>query len=162
MSETIIHDIHESIAQTEQHRAKSHSEDATSKTAMDPGCSTVSTTADALHDTTSSRDPSSSRLLTLPWEIRQKILQLALPYTDPDWFDNGEPLWYLGSTDVLRTCQQLHVEGTTVFYFLNPLYMVMSPGLFTEVDYVHIDPFFSFTGWKRCPKCLNEDDSSER
>ena len=143
MSDTIIQGTHQSTAQTEQNRAESHSEDAPSKAAMDLGCSTGSTTADALHDTTSSTDPSSSRLLTLPWEIRQEILQLALPHPDADWIDCGEPLWYLGSTDVLRTCQQLHVEGTTLLYSVNPLWMVISAELALEDQLV--DPYFKFS-----------------
>lgn len=127
---------------------------------MNPACSTVSTTADALRNTTLSTNPSSSRLLTLPWEIRQEILKLALPYIFEDWNEDDEPVWCLGSTDVLRTCQQLHVEGTTVLYSLNHLCLVISTDISPENKC--IDPYLSFSCLKRCPNCLDDDKSREK
>ena len=127
---------------------------------MDLGCSTGSTTADALHDTTSSTDPSSSRLLTLPWEIRQEILQRALPYSSyAGDIESHGVYWCLRSTNVLRTCRQLHVEGTTVLYSLNSFHLV----IWTELpaEYQLEEPFLGFYVWKDCPKCGKEDPICE-
>ena len=58
-------------------------------------------------------------LLNIPFEVRRRILEFALPYATED--AQFAYVWSLGSTSVLQTCQQLHREGTHVMYDANPL-----------------------------------------
>lgn len=57
------------------------------------------------------------RLLELPLENRQQSLHIVLPQTFIH--PSRGPLWELGSTALFRTCQQLHVEGTSILYSTN-------------------------------------------
>lgn len=118
MSDTILHSTDPSTIATEQNRPEPG---MGNKASMGSNCSTSSTIADALDATPASTKPSSSRLLALPTEIRREILRLALPFSCANKYRDGEFYWHLGSTAVLRSCHQLHVEGTSIMYSLNPL-----------------------------------------
>lgn len=61
--------------------------------------------------------PHVSRLLSLPLELRQRILFFVLPYSRPD--DKYGAIWRLGDTSILRTCRQFHEESTSLLYSSN-------------------------------------------
>ncbi|MDI1489146.1 MAG: hypothetical protein OHK93_008424 [Ramalina farinacea] len=83
------------------------------------------------------------RLLDLPAENRRQILGLVLPHTVIDrWWG---PLWEHGNTALLRTCQQLHTEATSILYSTNTFVIQIS---------LHRCPQFI----KRPPRC--EEDRS--
>ncbi|MDI1489145.1 MAG: hypothetical protein OHK93_008423 [Ramalina farinacea] len=60
---------------------------------------------------------SDSLLLTIPFEIRQRILELLLPYTSID--ASYGPVWHEGCTTVLDTCHQLRKESASMIYSSN-------------------------------------------
>lgn len=70
--------------------------------------------------------PQPSYLLALPIELRLRILHFALPYSRPD--DIYRYIWHFASTSILRTCHQLHEEGTTVLYSSNTFQIQVLPG----------------------------------
>ena len=121
-------------------------------TAMTPGSSTLSTT---VKNAPLNANPSSPRLLTLPWEIRQQILQRALPSSFI--LCEKEVYWHLGCTDILRTCHQLHVEGTKVLYSLNPFCLVIP----TSLEHHSTELFFGFWGCIHRQEFIKVDRSCE-
>lgn len=73
------------------------------------------------------------------------ILELGLPSTYTD--ENGENVWQLGSTSLLRTCRQLHAEGTSILY-ANPFNFTLDTGISDTIyiRYVH-SGYKSRKGW---------------
>ena len=66
----------------------------------------------------------SFRLLDLPPEVRRQILGLVLPQTYIHrWWG---PFWKNGNTALLRTCQQLQAEGTSILYSTNTFVIQIS------------------------------------
>lgn len=64
------------------------------------------------------------RLRDLPAENRRQILGLVLPHTVTHrWWG---PLWVNGNTALLRTCQQLHAEATSILYSTNTFVIQIS------------------------------------
>ena len=64
------------------------------------------------------------RLLDLPAENRRQILGLVLPHTVMSgWWGH---LWVHGNTALLRTCQQLHAEATSILYSTNTFVIQIS------------------------------------
>lgn len=60
---------------------------------------------------------SGSHLLNIPFEIRQQILELLLPYTSID--ARYGPVWHEGCTSLLDTCHQLRKESASMIYSSN-------------------------------------------
>ena len=77
-----------------------------------------------------------SPLLFIAPEIRTMILKLALLFTYTD--ENGENVWQLGSTALLRTCRQLHAEGTQILY-ANPFNFTLDTAISDTIyiRYIH-------------------------
>ena len=65
------------------------------------------------------------RLLDLPPENRRQILGLVMPYTIYKKFW-GAHWWISGNTALLRTCQQLHSEGSSILYSTNTFAIELS------------------------------------
>ena len=92
-----------------------------------PLCPTESGIDNAVIDAqTRCAAPRHSRLLALPVEVRSQIIHLILPYSCPDEIYGY--IWHFGSTSILRTCHQLHEEGTTVLYSSNTFQVRVAPG----------------------------------
>lgn len=91
--------------------------------------------------------PQPSRLLALPIELRRQILHLVLPFGRHRGL-NGS-LWHLGDTSLLRTCHQLHEEGTFVLYSSNIFQLRVRPGDYTPVVTSRVDlaPIEKFSLW---------------
>ena len=89
-----------------------------SMVAVKPLCSSDSGIDNAVIDTqTQCAAPGPSRFLALPIELRRLNLSSVLPYSWSD--DKFGTVWQSGDTSVLRTCHQLHEEGTSVLYTSN-------------------------------------------
>ena len=77
-----------------------------------------------------------SPFLFIAPEIRNMILKWALPSTYTD--ENGENVWQLGGTSLLRTCRQLHAEGTSILY-ANPFNFTLDTAISDTIyiRYIH-------------------------
>ena len=85
-----------------------------------------------------------------------------MPYSITDSWD--ETYWFSGSTEVLRTCHQLHSEERTLLYSLNPFYLIIHPRASTTGGFEdqYDDVSLHFQQWNVvCPNCKDDDDSWE-